>query len=178
MRSTLAASLAFGTLIGGLAACAPSPTPTPSAPAPVAVATASSAEIAARLATEGFFEDLMKPHAAGEKGVYFVNLRDGQEVTSPFRVVFGLYGLGVAPAGVEKPDTGHHHLLVDTEILPDKMGEMIPKDDKHLHFGGGQTETVLTLPPGPHTLVLVVGDKDHTPLKPSVMSPKITVTVK
>jgi hypothetical protein len=55
---------------------------------------------------------------------------------------------------------------------------MIPKDEKHLHFGGGQTETVLTLPPGPHTLMLVVGDKDHTPLKPAVVSPKITVTVK
>jgi hypothetical protein len=177
MRFTLAATLAIGALIG-LAACAPAPAPTPAASAPAAAPTTDSAALAAGLAAQGFVEDLMKPHAAGEKGVYFVNLRDGQEVTSPFRVVFGLYGLGVAPAGVDKPDTGHHHLLVDAEIAPDKMGEMVPKDEKHIHFGGGQTETVLTLPPGPHTLVLVVADKDHVPLKPAVMSPKITVTVK
>jgi hypothetical protein len=174
MRQMLANSLVLAALAGGLSACAPAPAAPPAAPAP----TATAAPAAAGSAASNLLDELAKPPAAGEKGAYFVNLRDGQEVTSPFRVVFGLYGLGVAPAGIDKPDTGHHHLLVDTEIAADKMGEMIPKDDKHLHFGGGQTETVLTLPPGPHTLMLVVGDKDHTPLQPAVASAKITVVVK
>ena len=86
--------------------------------------------------------------------IYFINLKDGDSVKSPIKIQFGLSGMGVAPAGVEKPSTGHHHLLIDTTLTPEQAKEPIPADDHHLHFGGGQTETTLTLPPGRHTLQL------------------------
>ena len=89
--------------------------------------------------------------------VYFINLKDGDSVKSPIKIQFGLSGMGVAPAGVEKPSTGHHHLLIDTTLTPEQAKEPIPADDHHLHFGGEQTETTLTLPPGRHTLQLVLG---------------------
>ncbi|WP_245749968.1 DUF4399 domain-containing protein [Marinobacter zhejiangensis] len=101
---------------------------------------------------------------------------DGDTVSSPVTVVFGLTGLGVAPAGTDKENTGHHHLLVDVEELP-PAGEPIPSDDHHRHFGGGQTEASLDLAPGEHTLQLIFGDKNHTPHTPPVMSEKITITV-
>jgi hypothetical protein len=101
---------------------------------------------------------------------------NGEVVKSPFKVWFGLRGMGVAPAGVEKPNTGHHHLLIDTDLPP--MDEPIPNNKNHLHFGGGQTETVLDLPPGRHTLQLLLGDANHVPFNPPVMSKKITITVK
>src|SRR6202041_3771012 len=116
------------------------------------------------------------PSPAGAK-VYFINLKDGAEVTSPFLVQFGLSGMGVAPAGVEKPNTGHHHLLIDTTLTPEQAKEPIPADDRHLHFGGGQTETMLTLSPGRHTLQLVLGDWSHVPFNPPIVSPVITVDV-
>ncbi|MEP7210261.1 MAG: DUF4399 domain-containing protein [Alphaproteobacteria bacterium] len=118
------------------------------------------------------------PHADAGPAVYFVNLKDGDTVSSPFRVVFGVYGLGVAPAGTDKPMTGHHHLLIDAELSPEEMKFAIPNDDTHKHFGGGQTETTLTLPPGQHTLQLDFGDKAHNQLTPPIMSKKITITVK
>ncbi len=110
--------------------------------------------------------------------VYFINLKDGDAVKSPFKVQFGLSGMGVAPAGVEKPNTGHHHLLIDATLTPEQLKEPIPADDHHLHFGGGQTETILTLPPGRHTLQLVLGDWSHVPFDPPIVSPVITVDVK
>jgi hypothetical protein len=110
--------------------------------------------------------------------VYFINLKDGDAVASPFKVQFGLTGMGVAPAGVDKPKTGHHHLLVDATLTPEQLKQPIPADATHLHFGGGQTETMLTLPPGKHTLQLVLGDWSHIPFDPPIMSPVITVTVK
>jgi hypothetical protein len=110
--------------------------------------------------------------------VYFINLKDGDSVKSPFKVQFGLSGMGVAPAGVEKPKTGHHHLLVDATLTPEQAKEPIPADEHHLHFGGGQTETTLTLPPGRHTLQLVLGDWSHVPFDPPIVSPVITVDVK
>ena len=86
------------------------------------------------------------PSPAGAK-IYFINLKDGDTVSSPFLVQFGLSGMGVAPAGVEKPNTGHHHLLIDAAALTaEQMKEPIPADDSHKHFGGGQTETMVTLP--------------------------------
>ena len=100
---------------------------------------------------------------------------DGETVSSPFRVWFGLRNMGVAPAGVEKENTGHHHLLIDTE-LP-FLDEPIPNDKNHLHFGAGQTEAVVELPPGEHTLQLLMGDATHTPHDPPVMSKQITVVV-
>jgi hypothetical protein len=93
-----------------------------------------------------------------------------------FWVRMGLSGMGVAPAGVAKTDTGHHHLLIDTDLPP--MDEPIPSNRNFLHFGAGQTETYLELPPGRHTLQLLLGDKDHIPHDPPVMSKKITITVR
>jgi len=110
---------------------------------------------------------------------YFVNLKDGDTVTSPFKVVFGLTpNMGVAPAGVEKPNVGHHHLLIDTTLAADEMTAPIPMDEQHLHFGKGQTETTVTLPPGKHTLQLVLANWTHIPFAPPVQSDVITVTVK
>ena len=110
--------------------------------------------------------------------VYFINLKDGDAVTSPFKVQFGLTGMGVAPAGSQNPNTGHHHLLVDTQLSPEQMKQPIPADAQHRHFGGGQTEAVLMLAAGQHTLQLVFADGSHIPHNPPVVSPVITVTVK
>ena len=117
------------------------------------------------------------PSPAGAK-VYFINLKDGDTVASPFLVQFGLSGMGVAPAGVEKPNTGHHHLLIDAPALTEEqLKEPIPADENHRHFGGGQTETMVALPEGKHTLQLVLGDWMHIPHVPPVMSEPITITV-
>jgi Domain of unknown function (DUF4399) len=117
------------------------------------------------------------PSPAGAK-VYIINLKDGAEVTSPFLVQFGLSGMGVAPAGVEKPNIGHHHLLIDTKLTAEQMKQPIPADDTHKHFGGGQTEAMVTLPKGQHTLQLVLADWTHIPHEPPVMSEPITITVR
>ena len=108
--------------------------------------------------------------------VFFISPADGATVSSPVTVQFGLTGMGVAPAGVDRPGTGHHHLLIDAQSLP-TAGQPIPADEHHKHFGGGQTQTSLELPPGKHTLQLVVGDQNHVPLDPSVVSEKISITV-
>jgi len=123
------------------------------------------------------------PSPPGAK-VYFVNLKNGATVSSPVKVVFGLSGMGVAPAGIEKEHTGHHHLFIDRPALgkgPDGKDELdanIPSDEQHRHFGKGQTEVLLKLSPGEHSLQLVLGDQNHIPHKPAIVSPVITVTVK
>ena len=115
--------------------------------------------------------------------VYFVNLADGDTVSSPVTVVFGLSGMGVAPAGTEKEMTGHHHLLIDRPPLgqgedgAEELASGILSDDNHKHFGGGQTEVTLELAPGSHTLQLVLGDLNHVPHAHPVMSDVITITV-
>jgi hypothetical protein len=103
---------------------------------------------------------------------------DGQVVPAgkPFKVWFGLRYMGVAPRGVKYPNTGHHHLLIDTDLPP--MDQEIPSDRNHLHYGAGETETLLELPPGKHTLQLLMGDDKHIPHNPPVYSKKITVIVK
>jgi hypothetical protein len=101
---------------------------------------------------------------------------DGEVIHSTrFKVWFGTRNFGVAPAGVRYPNTGHHHLLIDTD-LP-KLDEPIPNDKHHLHFGLGQTETIVDLPPGKHTLQLLMGDADHIPHDPPLMSKRITIYV-
>lgn len=116
--------------------------------------------------------------------VYFVNLGDGDTVTSPVTVIFGLSGMGVAPAGTEVDNTGHHHLLIDRPPLgqgedgADELSHGLPSDDNHRHFGGGQTEVTLDLAPGPHTLQLVLGDFGHVPHATPIVSEVITITVK
>jgi len=109
--------------------------------------------------------------------VYFIAPEDGATVGRVFPVKFGLTGMGVAPAGVVHDGSGHHHLLVDAKEPP-KAGQPIANDANHLHFGGGQTETSLALPPGDHTLQLVFGDAGHQPFDPPLMSKVITVHVK
>lgn len=109
--------------------------------------------------------------------VYIISPKDGATVGPNVVVRFGLRGMGVAPAGVAKESTGHHHLLVDVKDLP-AAGQPIPKDDNHLHFGGGQTETTLKLKPGTHTLQLELGDANHVPFDPAVVSKRITIHVK
>ncbi len=96
----------------------------------------------------------------------------GEEV----RVIFGLHGMGVAPAGVDFPETGHHHLLVNVTAMPN-MDLPIPADANHIHFGKGQTETILNLPPGTHTLQMLLGDYRHIPHDPPVISEPVTITV-
>jgi hypothetical protein len=108
---------------------------------------------------------------------YIISPKDGATITGPVTVVFGLAGMGIAPAGIQFDNTGHHHLLVDTDI-PADTSTPLPATDKILHFGKGQTETTLTLAPGKHTLQLVLGDHIHIPLNPVVASQKITITVK
>jgi hypothetical protein len=118
-----------------------------------------------------------KKKAPENAAVYFLSPKDGETVSSPFTVRFGLKGMGVAPAGVDMPNTGHHHLLVDLATVPD-FNAALPATDNIRHFGAGQTETELTLPPGKHTLQLVVGDHLHIPHDKPVVSQKITITVK
>lgn len=108
---------------------------------------------------------------------YIVSPADGAQVSSPVTVVFGLKSMGVAPAGVQREGTGHHHLLVDVDGLPD-LSKPIPADDNHRHFGAGQTEVTLDLKPGTHTLQLLLGDHTHIPHDPPVVSQRITITVK
>ncbi|RDS85752.1 DUF4399 domain-containing protein [Dyella psychrodurans] len=109
--------------------------------------------------------------------VYIISPQDGATVSQSFTVRFGLKGMGVAPAGVVHENTGHHHLLIDVKELP-AAGQPIPKDEQHLHFGGGQTETTLKLAPGTHTLQLELGDSNHIPFDPPIVSKTITVHVK
>jgi hypothetical protein len=117
------------------------------------------------------------PLFSNESYVYIIEPKDGSEVTSPVRVVFGLSGMGIAPAGVDRPGTGHHHLLIDLKELPD-LTKSIPADKNHLHFGGGQTETVLNLTPGNHDLQLIMGNWFHVPHSSPLISKKVTIKVK
>ncbi len=107
--------------------------------------------------------------------VYIISPANGESVSTTFTVKFGLQGMGVAPAGVVKPKTGHHHLIINGEALPPMN---TPLGGSVMHFGGGQTEKTLTLKPGQHTLQLILGDHLHVPHNPPVISKKITITVK
>lgn len=110
-----------------------------------------------------------------EAKLYIISPKNGETVTSPVKVRFGLSGMGVAPAGVATEATGHHHLIVDVPLPP--LDKPLPKDEHHQHFGGGQTETTVELPPGDHTLQIVLGDKDHVPHDPPLVSEQIKIRV-
>lgn len=114
------------------------------------------------------------PSANGAK-VFFIDPANGSTVKNPVKVKFGLEGMAVAPAGTDKPHSGHHHLLIDASL--EDYDSPIPADDNHIHFGKGQTETEVTLDPGTHTLQLILGDKNHIPHDPAVESDVITITV-
>lgn len=137
---------------------------------------ALAASIIALTAT-AYAQDFRSPAPAGAK-VYFIEPKDGAEISGPVVIKMGLGGMGVAPAGVEKKDTGHHHILVNQKATAVDPMAPLPADDKHRHFGNGQTETTLTLPAGKHTLQLVLGDHNHIPHNPMVASDVITITVK
>lgn len=113
--------------------------------------------------------------ATSKARVYFVEPSDGATMKKPVKVVFGVDGMEIVPAGTDKPHSGHHHVLVDVSL--EDYTSSIPSDDNHLHFGKGQTETVLELSPGKHTLQLILGDRNHIPHKPAIESDVITITV-
>jgi hypothetical protein len=115
--------------------------------------------------------------APADAFLYIIWPPDGTTVKGAFWCRFGLRNMGVTQAGSNAPNSGHHHLLIDVNDAPDP-NEPIPQDKNHLHFGAGQTEARIELPPGKHTLQLVLGDAKHSPFNPSVISKKITITVK
>jgi hypothetical protein len=155
MKHAITAALA-ATATAVLAACSQAPQPAAPVDATPAAPARSTAPADARL--------------------YFIAPADGDTVTSPVHVVFGLAGMGIAPAGVAFENAGHHHLLIDTD-LPADLSLPLPADASHVHFGKGQTEASVELAPGTHTLQLVLGDQAHIPFDPVVASPKITITV-
>ena len=114
--------------------------------------------------------DTLISAAPADAKVYFISPVDGQTVAQTFTVKFGLSGMGVAPAGVDRDNTGHHHLLIDTEQLPD-MSLSLPATDKIMHFGGGQTEATITLAPGKHSLQLLLGNFAHIPILSYIIWP-------
>jgi hypothetical protein len=155
---------------GILAACGQSESAAPAPPAaaaPPPAAAAATPPPAAALTR--------KPAPAGAQA-YIIEPADGARVTNPVRVVFGLKGFGVAPAGVDRNDAGHHHLLVDAP-MPANLALPLPNDEQHRHFGGGQTEVELTLTPGRHTLQMVLGDHLHIPHDPPIASSVVTIEV-
>jgi len=124
--------------------------------------------------TLAFADELPRTAAPATAKAYILSPADGATVKSPVTVIFGLEGMGVAPAGTDVANTGHHHLLVDKDV-PTDLSKPLGADIKH--FGGGQTQTSLDLPPGQHTLQLLLGDKSHVPHQPAVVSKKITIHV-
>lgn len=132
------------------------------------------------LPTGAMAQDTPAPEGAT---VYFATLEDGATVSSPVTVLFGLSGMGVAPAGTEREATGHHHLFLNRAPLgegeegADELLFGIPADDNHIHFGGGQTQVTLDLAPGEYTMQLVMGDLNHIPHVPPIASDQITITV-
>jgi hypothetical protein len=120
--------------------------------------------------------DLPRSPAPKDVELYIISPQDGATVASPVTVRFGLRGMGIAPAGVAVAGTGHHHLLVDTDLPPFHLP--IPADDGHVHFGKGQTEATVTLAPGRHRLQLLLADHVHVPHDPPVVSKPVTIVVK
>ena len=130
----------------------------------------------ASLAASAAWAQDRTPSPPGAK-VFIVSPKNGAKVASPVTVKFGIKGMTISPAGMKADNSGHHHLLIDTAV-PADLGAPIPAiPDKVVHFGKGQTETTVTLPPGKHTLQLVLGDQNHVPHNPAVISKKITITV-
>jgi len=127
------------------------------------------------LAAAAMGQDRMPAPAGAD--VYIIAPRDGQKIHGPVTVRFGLKGMGIAPAGIKFDNTGHHHLLIDTDLSELKLDSPLPATDKIVHFGKGQTETTLTLTPGKHTLELLLADYQHLSFDPPLHSKKITITV-
>jgi hypothetical protein len=127
------------------------------------------------VAATAFAADRMAAPAGAE--VYFIAPQNGAKLHSPVTIKFGLKGMGIAPAGIKFDNTGHHHLLVDTDVSELNLDAPMPATDKIVHFGKGQTETTLTLTPGKHTLQLIFADYLHQSFDPPLISKKITIIV-
>lgn len=127
-------------------------------------------------ATGGLMAAAPTANSTPEARVYIISPADGESVTGPVTVRFGLAGMGVAPAGIERPGTGHHHLLIDVTERP-PLDNPLPNDSRHMHFGGGQTEVTLDLEPGEHTLQLIFADHNHVPHDPPLISDQIKIEV-
>jgi hypothetical protein len=140
-----------------------------------AIFTVALAALSLGIATEVHAQEQERTPSPEGALVYIVSPENGETVSGPVTVVFGLTGMGVAPAGIRLDDTGHHHLLVNTPLPA--MDAPLPGNENSIHFGGGQTETVLDLPPGEHTLRLVLGDWRHVPHDPPVVSEPVTIVV-
>lgn len=134
---------------------------------------AAALALVSLLPTAAWAEATTSP--AGAKA-FIIEPKDGAVVSSPVTVKFGIEGMEVAPAGTDKPNTGHHHLIIDTDLKDATVP--VPADANHIHYGKGQTEATIELKPGEHTLQLVLGDKNHIPHNPPVTSPVIKITVK
>lgn len=141
-------------------------------PASDSAATSNTAAPAAAAPAQATLTRSQPPAGAS---AYIVSPSDGATVSSPVRVVFGLTGMGIVPAGIQRDDAGHHHLLIDSELPP--LNLPVPADAQHVHFGGGQTETDIVLAPGSHTLQLLLGDHLHLPHDPPVVSERVTIQV-
>jgi hypothetical protein len=117
------------------------------------------------------------PRTASAEGasVFFITPANGSTVTNPIQIEFGIEGMDVVKAGDNQPNSGHHHLLIDTDIP--NLGLPIPADERHVHFGDGRTATEIVLPPGEHTLQMLLGDHLHIPHEPPLVSEAITITV-
>ena len=117
-----------------------------------------------------------KTPAPKNAALYIITPQNNATISNPIKIIFGLKNMGVAPAGIKYAQTGHHHLLINLDNLP-SLDRPIPSDKNHIHFGKGQTETTIQLPPGEHTLQLILGDHHHIPHDPAVISEKITIFV-
>lgn len=127
------------------------------------------------LAASAIAADLPRTPAPQGVTLYIISPADGARVASPVTVRFGLNGMGIAPAGIAMAGTGHHHLLIDAP--PPPSDQPIPADERHVHFGKGQTEASVTLSRGRHRLQLLLGDHLHVPHEPPILSAPITITV-
>ena len=137
----------------------------------------STVTVGILLAGASFADGHRSPAPDGARA-YIVSPADGSTVSNPVTIVFGLEGMGVAPAGTETENTGHHHLLINTDLSSLDLDSSLPATDQIVHFGGGQTQVTKELPVGTHTLQLLLGDLSHVPHDPPVMSDVITITVK
>ncbi len=133
--------------------------------------------VAVSMAQPALANELISNSAEGAQ-VYLISPQDGEVVSQQFKVQFGLAKMGVAPAGAKLKNTGHHHVLIDTDIKSIDFSTSLPATENIRHYGGGQTEGLLTLSPGTHTLQLLLGNYVHIPHKKPVLSEKITITVK
>jgi len=165
---TLATAVSAATLLL-ISACGDSEPPAPADSMPAAEAPAAT-EAPTEQAAE-----LPRSESVLGASVYFITPEDGATVTNPVKIEFGITGMRLKPAGVDEPFSGHHHLLIDTQLPP--LNQPIPADDNHIHFGDGSTSTELTLEPGEHTLLMLLGDHLHIPHDPPVTSATITITV-